>query len=130
MSRIARPVLVTSTKDVLINAPVATLQGSSPAPLEVPSAEELYRLTYAALKEERKAKQQLADFAAEVSSLCLGLTKMLVDLGHASEDDTVTIPLWLHKQMLGASITTGEDVQGNRTVKINERGRERLHAVQ
>ncbi|MBA3565275.1 MAG: hypothetical protein H0W31_00280 [Actinobacteria bacterium] len=117
-------------KDVLINAPVATLRGSSPAPLEVPPVEELYRITHVALQDERRAKQQLADFAAEVSSLCLSLTKMLVDAGKASEDDTVTIPLWLHKQMLGASITTGEDVQGNRTVKINERGRERIHAVQ
>jgi len=118
------------SRDVLINAPVATLQGSSPAPLEVPPVEELYRITHVALQDERRSKQQLADFAAEVSSLCLALTKMLVDAGKASEDDTVTIPLWLHKQMLGASITTGEDAQGNRTVKINERGRERIHAVQ
>lgn len=87
-------------------------------------------MTYAALKEERRAKRQLADFAAEVSSLCLALTKMLVDLGAASEDDTVTIPLWLHKQMLGASITTGEDELGNRTVRVVERGRERVHAIQ
>ena len=117
-------------KDALINAPVATLRGSSPAPLEVPPVEELYRITHVALQDERRAKQQLADFAAEVSSLCLSLTKMLVDAGKASEDDTVTIPLWLHKQMLGASITTGEDVEGNRTVKINERGRQRIQVMQ
>lgn len=118
------------SQDVLIKAPCATLEGSSPAPLEPPSIEELYRLTHAALKEERRAKRQLADFASEVSSLCLSLTRMLVDAGLASDDDTVTIPLELHRHMLGASITTGEDIHGNRTVRVVERGRERVKAMQ
>lgn len=119
-----------SRRDVLIQPPVATLGADSPAPLEPPPIEELYRLTNAALKEERRAKRQLADFAAEVSSLCLSLTRMLVDAGLASEDDTVTIPLALHRHMLGASITTGEDILGNRTVRVVERGRERVKVVQ
>lgn len=117
-------------KDVLIKAPAARLEGAAPAPLEPPPLEELYRLTNAALQEERRAKQQLADFASQVSSLCLSLTKMLVDQGQATDGNTVTIPKWLHSQMLGASITIGESSVGNIEVTINERGRERIHVVE
>jgi hypothetical protein len=117
-------------KDVLIQAPVARFEGKVLAPLEPPPLEELYRLTNAALKEEKRKTSELSDFCRQTASMCLVLVKLLVDHGHASEDGTVTIPRWLHQEMLGASIQTGEKADGDLFVKIAERGTQRIHVVQ
>lgn len=117
-------------RDITIQAPAARLKGAAPNPLEVPTPEELYQLTYAALRDERRKNEQLTDFARQTASIALALAKMIVDSGHpAVSEDTITIPRWLHEQMLGASITVGQTVAGEPTVRIVERGRQRLHVA-
>jgi hypothetical protein len=117
-------------KDVLIKAPAARFGGKAPAPLEPPPLEELYRLTNAALRDEKRKTSELSDFCRQTASLSLALVKLLVDHGHASEDGTVTIPRWLHQEMLGASVQVGEKADGDLFVRIAERGTQRIHLVE
>ena len=109
---------------------MATFGGSAPAPLEPPPIDELYRLTYAALKDERRKTSELSDFCRQASSLALAMAKMLADQGLADELGRITIPRWLHEEMLGASVSVGEKSDGDLFVQIAERGRQRLHVAQ
>lgn len=120
-------------KDVLIQAPVAHLGVGAIAPGAVgpsldnpPSAEELCSIYYASIKQLKAEKSELSDFCRGVSSLCLSLTKMLVDHGLASDEGEVTVPKWLHQRMLGGSITVRQEVNGDIAVVLREQGHERI----
>lgn len=114
---------------VLIAPPTAHLALKTNS-LQVPSAEELNALYWREIKEQRQALKELGDTASSITSIALCLLRQLCDLGHASEQNEVTIPRWLHQRMLGASITVGQNEDGSILVKLRESGRERLAVVQ
>lgn len=113
-----------------IQAPVARFEGQAATPLEPPSLEELYRLTHAALKQERLKSSELYDYGRQSASLALCLLKMLIDSGHpaVNGENMLTVPRWLHEEMLGASVAVGQDMDGNPTIKLVERGQQRIKA--
>lgn len=119
-------------RDVTIEAPVARLEPKqlAPNPLEVPTPEELYKLTHAALKQERIKSSEMSDFVRQVSSLALCLARMLADQNLADERGRILIPRELHREMLGASLEVGELADGQLFVRIGERERDRLHLAQ
>lgn len=117
-------------KDVFIEAPTARLGVGAIAPgpslEQPPSAEELCSIYYQSIRQLKLEKSELSDFCSGVSSLCLSLTKMLVDHGLASEANEVTVPKWLHQRMLGASITVKQQTNGDIVVGLREEGHERI----
>lgn len=115
--------------DVTIRAPAARSGASGGGGLEPPSPEELCRIYYADIQRLKRDLRELGDTTSAISSVALGLLKLLVDMGVASETNTVTIPRWLHTQMLGASIKVGETASGDVSVQLREQGRERVVAA-
>lgn len=114
--------------DVEIHAPVAIGGLKVPSPssvLDPPTLEELYRAEVADNARLRRDMRHLGDTASAISSVCLGLMRMLGDAGLA-EGNTVRVPRLLHQQMIGASIKLGDDQAGNITVTLIERSRERV----
>lgn len=121
-------------KDVVVRPPAARLAPSAPEPgkfpVEIPW-KEMYQDTDRELRTTKKEMRELADFASGVTSLCLSLTKMLIDAKHSqATDDTVTVPKALHEATLGAGLRLGEDKDGNPTLTVKSRGRERIAPVE
>lgn len=121
-------------KDVTVKVPVGRVGVRAPGGKittgpsldEPPSAEELCGIYYQALKAEKAEKSELADFCRGVSSLCLSLVKMLVDHGTTEGLNEVTVPKWLHQQMLGASIEVTNLTNGDIRIRLRESGPERV----
>ena len=118
--------------DVTVVAPVAYLVGRAQLPagrVQLPSdeatSEDLIRWQAIALAEAERKVRELGEACSMISSIALGLLKLHIDCGYASERNEVTIPRWLHEQMLGASITFTHTPDGI-VVKLRERGSHRI----
>ena len=115
--------------DVVVQAPVAVMGTRAPEPgrtFDPPTAEELVRLYAADNDQLRRSLKELGDTASMIASVALGLAKLLVDAGLASDESMVKIPRRLHEQMVGAAIELGDDRAGNITVRITERAQDRI----
>jgi hypothetical protein len=115
--------------DVTVLAPAAVGGLKVPEPGHVfdpPTAEELCRLYTADNNRMRRELRELGDTASSISSVALGLFQLLVDYGHGNELDEITVPKELYHRMHGASITLSNDILGNVTVRLKQRGRERV----
>jgi hypothetical protein len=116
-------------KDVTVLAPAAVGGLKVPEPGHVfdpPTAEELCRLYTVDNNRIRRELKELGDTASSISSVALALLQLLVDHGHASDLDEVKIPAELYHRMRGASITLSNDTLGNVTVRLKQRGRDRI----
>lgn len=121
-------------RDVTIAVPTAklgvrapgTVVNTGPSLEEPPSAEELCQIYYQAIRALKVEKTELADFTRGITSLCLSLVKMLVDRGATEGLNEVTVPKWLHQQMLGASIEVTNLTNGDIRIRLRESGPERV----
>lgn len=119
-------------RDVTVLAPAATLNVGAKAPtpgdslLSVPTVEELYQLTWAALRQERAAVKEIRDMAAAMASLCLSMARLLIDSG-VEGGDMVVIPKDVHDRMVGASIEVTNLETGDVRVRIVHNAPGRVH---
>jgi len=117
------------SRSVVIHPPAAGLLSRAESPaaqaaVEI-TAEDLIRLQNAEIAQLRGQLAELGDAASAISSIALSLLKMLIDKGYASERNEVTIPRWLHEQMVGAGVSFRAEPAGIR-VWLRERGSHRV----
>lgn len=109
-------------KDALIGVPVAhfAVQGG-PSLARPPSPEELCAIYYKEIQDLKAVQAREKEMLQITSSVALGLLRRLVDLGEATEDKTVTVPMGIHYAMDGSTIEVGRNDSGDITVKLIER---------
>lgn len=123
---------MTDQRDVTVLAPTATISLGAKAPspgdslLAVPTVEELYQLTWAQLKQERAAVREVRDMAAAMASLCLSMTRLLIDKG-VEGGNTVVVPKAVHDRMVGASVEVTNLKNGDVRVRIVDNAPGRIH---